>query len=342
MKPKNRVSPLVILAAVLAVIALVVGVYTTFFESKGFEKATATIVSVEEDPDSMDEDDPDHIVTVEYDVDGQHYTSVLDYFSGSMKPGKTVDIRYNPENPAEIHGGQGFGIYLICVGVAILAVILFSRVRTKQKLTEQQETYGETTYAPSVQGEERELYFLTDLGTMKFGHQLEDAQRHVLYEAKVTKYNVMTPIAFDFIDHVHTRTTPHLIGHSEASEWDTLLIDNHYTFTFDGEDVWKHLKRNGVRMDREQGTLLWPRYHIFRDNEEIAVAETSSRYVHEEDAEQHSKLSKVPAMGFFRVWTKEENLDLLFVALLAFARTEASEGDGGTAIHSMIFGKKQD
>ena len=38
-------------------------------------------------------------------------------------------------------------------------------------------------YAPSEKGEERKLYFLSDLGTVKIGHQLEDASRNTLYEA---------------------------------------------------------------------------------------------------------------------------------------------------------------
>ena len=33
--------------------------------------------------------------------------------------------------------------------------------------------------APSVQGEERELYFLSDTGTAKVGHRVEDRQRRV-------------------------------------------------------------------------------------------------------------------------------------------------------------------
>jgi hypothetical protein len=40
-----------IFAAILAVIVLGVGVYFTFFRSKGYEKTEATIVSIENDPD---------------------------------------------------------------------------------------------------------------------------------------------------------------------------------------------------------------------------------------------------------------------------------------------------
>ena len=64
-----RGPKLSIFAGVLAAIALVFGIYTMFFQSRGFEKTTATIVSVEETRESVernDSDDRDYDVTVEY------------------------------------------------------------------------------------------------------------------------------------------------------------------------------------------------------------------------------------------------------------------------------------
>ena len=74
-------------------------------------------------------DEEDHTVTVEYTVDGTRYTEVLDYYSYNFKEGKTVDILYNPNNPSDIHGGQGFMIYLIALGVVIIAVVVVSERR---------------------------------------------------------------------------------------------------------------------------------------------------------------------------------------------------------------------
>ena len=193
----------------------------------------------------------------------------------------------------------------------------------------------------SRRNEERRLCFLTDLGTAKYGHRIEDKDRRVLYAAKVTKFTLTAPTGFEFIDHEHGRKTPHLVGHEETTEWNTLLIDNHSTFTFDGEYIWDHLKRNGIRIDAgfQKGKVLWPQYRIYRDDEEIALVESSSAYRHEEDTEAKGKLGNlVPARGFYRIWTREENLDLLFVTLLAFARSEANDGNGGS--YGLLFGKK--
>ena len=60
-------------------------------------------------------------------------------------------------------------------------------------------------------------------------------------------------------------------------------------------------------------------------------AQSTGKYVHEDEAEEHSKaMNAVPVHGFYRVWTREQDLGLLFVTLVAFARTEATDDRGGT------------
>ena len=180
-------------ALAIAVIAIVAGVYLTFFHSIGFEKTTATIVSVTELPKDFEDEEAKYDVVVEYTVNGQKYTEKLDYYSPSFEAGKTIDVRYNPENPAEVHGGSGFGIYILIAGVVIAAIVIFSIVRGKVSLKKIKETNNvgkDAFYAPTELGEERKLYFLTDLGTPKYGHRIEDASRNVLYEAKMTKFTM--------------------------------------------------------------------------------------------------------------------------------------------------------
>ena len=328
-----RGPKLKIFAGVLAALCLLAGVYFTFFHSRGFVKTSAVIVDLEAD---TTDGDTTYWPTVEYTVDGRTYTSRLDQGSGSYKMGKTITVLYDPGDPSVVHGGSGAGIYLMIAGAVILAFVLVTSFREKQNqklVSEQRERLGQTGYAPSMQGEEREIYFLTDLGTPKYGHRLEDQSRRVLYEAKMTEFTMTQPYGFDFIDHEHGVTVPHLVGHNEESRWDSFLIDNHYTFELDGEDVWKHLRENGVSVETGftagEATLVGIRYRILRNGAEIARAEQTSRYVHEEDAEQHRAAGAIPVQGFYRVWTSQQNLDLLFVTLMAFARTGAGDDRGG-------------
>lgn len=328
-------------ALALALIAIAAGVYFTFFQSRGFEKTQAKIVSIEELPRDFEDDDPTYDVTVEYTVGGKSYTQKLDSYDPTYKVGKTIEIKYDPADPTVIHGGGGFGIYVLVIGavifVGVVASIIIGRISLKKV---REAAGGEEVYPPAEYGEERELYFITDIGTPKYGHRIEDGFRQVLYEAKMTKFTLTSPFGFDFIDHVNGKTTPHLVGHEESSEWDTLLLDNHYTFKFDGVDIWKHLKKNGITVDSSigggSGKLIGANYVIFRDGVELARAESTSRYVHEEEAAEHKAASAIPAQGFYRIWTREKNLGLIFVTLLAFARTGATGDNGGN--YKAIFG----
>ena len=320
-------------ALLMAIIAFAAGIYMTFFEGRGFLKTQATIIAIEESATSTANDE-DYDVTVRYTVDGKEYTGLLDTYSGTYAVGKTVTIRYNPANPTEIHGGRGFGIYAMVVGVLIAAVVISTWIWENRSQRELEENRGsELVFPPSVPGPERELYFLTDLGTPKYGHRIENRNRRVLYEAKMTKFTLLAPFGFDFIDHEHGTTTPHLVGHQESTEWNSLILDDHHTISFDGEPIWKLLKRNGITVESSftATSRLAVCYRILRDGQEIAVAESTSQYVHEEDEAEHSKLvTSVPAMGFYRIRTTETDLGLLFLTLLAFARTEATDAQGGS------------
>lgn len=90
-----RGPKLKIFAAVLALIGLAAGIYMVFFESRGFVKTTATIISIERTNGTGDNDDT-FTPTVEYTVDGKTYTGELNQSSGSYKVGKTITVLYDP------------------------------------------------------------------------------------------------------------------------------------------------------------------------------------------------------------------------------------------------------
>ncbi len=93
-----------------------------------------------------------------------------------------------------IHNNFTLGRYLMIVGSVILLIIIFSSIRElkdRKQSKETQEESGYTGFAPKSLGEERELYFLTDLGTAKISHRIEDKNRKVLYEAKMTRLHLL-------------------------------------------------------------------------------------------------------------------------------------------------------
>ncbi len=144
----------------IAVVALAFGIYSTFIQSAGYEKTTATILSIKVDPDSTSEDDS-YIVTANYTVDGKEYTNVLNTYSPSYKVGKTVEVRYDPADPNKVTSGFAIGVYAMVVGAVILVTIVYLTIREKKSVRELKENQGEIRYDPSEKGAERELYFIT-------------------------------------------------------------------------------------------------------------------------------------------------------------------------------------
>ncbi len=118
-----------IFAGILALIVLIVGVYMTFFQSRGFVKATAVITDVRMDNTG---ESTVYYPTVEYAVNGKTYTAELDTASSSYRIGQAISVLYDPGNPSVVHDGSGFGLYLMIAGAVILAVVVFSAIREKQ------------------------------------------------------------------------------------------------------------------------------------------------------------------------------------------------------------------
>ena len=80
---------------------------------------------------------------------------------------------------------------------------------------------------------------------------------------------------------------------------------------------------------------------FFQSRGFVKTTATIVSVVEQEDAEAHGKLGNlVPATGFYRIRTRETDLSLLFVALLALARTNAADGEGGS--YGLFFPKKDE
>ena len=328
-KPKIIIPPKV-MAALLIVAALImigIGAYIGFFESRGFENTTATIVRIDAEDDIAAEDKT-YITTVTYTVDGKEYTEILDSYAPDYKVGKEVKIKYNPANPAIIHADSpGFAIYLLGAGVLLLIISIFVLIKNSNQRKEVQEGKTETSaesgllFKPSSQTEqEREVYFLTDLGTAKGTCHIEDRNSNVLYEAACDKFSLLGDSLYTFVNHENGSETAYSIGKTDTTSSNGFLVlDNHSTFTLDGRDIWKQLHKNGIRIETGMDGLKWV-YTIYQNETKIARVVSANKKVHEE--EEDGVLSKVPMQGFFRIWTRELSLDAVFMTVFAIGRTD--------------------
>ena len=85
-----------------------------------------------------------------------------------------------------------------------------------------------------------------------------------LYEAKTTMSTVTSHFGFDIIDHEHNVATPHLVGHTEETRWDTLLLDKRSSFAFDGEDKAprRHLRYAVRYAEKQEDNIMIDRLSV--------------------------------------------------------------------------------
>lgn len=133
----NRKTTL-IAAMAIGILICVLGVYLSFFETRGFVRTTAIIDRIDQtwsgtDADGVDEYDYD--VWVTYSAEGKTYSGELDTYSSGYEVGKRIRIYYDPANPEKIHGdSRKLGFILAVAGpvVAVAAAATFIHDRKKE------------------------------------------------------------------------------------------------------------------------------------------------------------------------------------------------------------------
>ena len=129
-----------ILAIVFGLILFGIGLYLSFFQTRGFIRTTAKIEQIEETWTGTDEDGRDqydHEVWVSYTVDGVTRQSRLDTWSSDYEVGKRIRIYYDPADPEKIHGdSRKLGMVLWIAGPVLAIVSTVTLVRDSRKKEE--------------------------------------------------------------------------------------------------------------------------------------------------------------------------------------------------------------
>lgn len=102
---------------IIGLIALVICIIYYNYQKNFYENAkstTAVITGFRSDGDST-------TALVTYQVDGQSYTSRLNYYSSTMKRGQEMTVYYDPSNPVNVES-KGASTFLIVI-LLIFAVV---------------------------------------------------------------------------------------------------------------------------------------------------------------------------------------------------------------------------
>ena len=110
-----------------------IGVYVTFFLTRGYATTTGVIERVElvENTDARETADS-YRPYVRYSVDGAIYHAWAGDSSSFYKEGQQIKIFYNPANPEQIYGSPGF-VSIAVMAVGAVCVVAWGAGRFKER-----------------------------------------------------------------------------------------------------------------------------------------------------------------------------------------------------------------
>ncbi len=313
----------------VGVILILFGVLTLGHNTKNFLETTGTVTKVEACA-PVEGEAQQYDVYVAYTVDGANYGAMFANLVGEYKTGDEIKVFYNPDDPKEATNsrtGPLFSPILIVVGVAALAFGVLQTVKAFKKSKELDESAGKPLSAAGFEGFKTapgvtEYYFRIEENHLKPVYLMEDAERKVLYEAKMIQNSLVSARSFEFYDHTTGSAEMHEIGHTITNSYNDEFLSITSSFKFDGKSIWDVLHERGLRLTTDMRSKFpWIAYFVAKDGKPFAVIETSGKYVHEDEAAEH-KLTVPVGKFFYRCWTASEDLETVFLTVFAVSETD--------------------
>ena len=305
-----RRALLPIFLIVMAAILLVIGLVMSSNNNKEYLETTATIVNIDEE----------NLKTIiSYVVNGVNYNNVeLNAFDSSYSVGQVINILYNPADPTiVVIKHSTFLIVLLYAGAIVLLAGGVASIYFAIKSAKKGKDLSKKPVIVSdnrALDEMKKLYFSLDTYThVKLRFFIEDENKNVLYEGKMIKHNLVGPHTYLFTDNVNHTEVEHKVGHVNQAESGSVTVSQ--GFTFDGVEIVKYFDANNIRINHgvsKHGLT----YTIYHEDRLVATAVSSSRYVHEEDAEKHPVGSHFRLnQYFYQIEGFESYLDVIFIVL---------------------------
>ena len=318
----------------LAVILIVMGVLMIKMSPDKYEETTGVVTEVNEYTE-LDSDNKEVTYYEEkftYTVNGKEYNNSFDGLAEKPAVGDVIKVYYDPDAPEFVSNTKNtrtIGYIMIGVGIAALLFAVLSTVKAVKKnreLDEKIKTAAGTDSMPVVtplpKEQLTEYYVSYDGVTLKPGYIVEDKFRNVIFAAPMTKNAAVGNRIFTFKDMKTGRTTDHEVGHTFTQSYNDEFFSTTSSVKFDGVNIWDLLHDRGIRIATDLHSIF-PRvtYTVSRNGRFFATVETSGKYVHEEDAAMH-KVNVPVGRYYYRCWTNENDIELLFLTVFAISETE--------------------
>lgn len=317
----------------IGIILIVMGVIMTSFSGvKGETDGTVTKVNEYTETDSDNIEETRYDVEFTYTVGGKDYSGVFSGYADPMNLGDKVKVYYDPADPEKISNVKNpMVLALVMIGVGAAAIIggillTIRAVKKNRKLDKQiEEASGGTdirNVVPIPKEQLTEYYVSFDGKTLRPGYIVEDRDRNVVFAAPMTKNSLVGNRVFTFEDKRLGTSTEHQVGHVTTQSYNDEMFSASSYFKFDGKNIWDLLHDRGIRIKTEI-LSQFPKtaYTVAKYGKFFATIETAGKYVHEEDAAEH-KINIPYGSYYYRVWTNDQDMELLFLTVFAISETE--------------------
>lgn len=307
------------------IILIVFGTILMSFKTDSYLETVGRVTSVSEYTDT--DDNTVYDVDFTYTVEGKQYTGTFDGLTEVFNEGDEIRVYFDPENPENITNSKAGFLPLIMIAAGIMALV-YGIFRTMKAFRKSREL-DEIPKAAAVvfEGFKKaagvtEYYCRHDGATLKPGYILEDRERKVLFEGKMVKQALVGARVFEFRDHTKGTVTEHEVGHTLTQSYNDEFFSVSSWFNYDGKNVWDVLHGRGLRMTTNIRSKF-PNliYEVSKDGAPFAIIETSGKYVHEDEAEEH-RLNIPVGRYFYRIWTDSGDFETLFLTIFAISETE--------------------
>ena len=155
------------------------------------------------------------------------------------------------------------------------------------------------------------------LKTAKQAFYLEDENGNTVYEGKMTKFSLLGPSPFEFVNHITNRTEEHAVGKTVTVEQGNggliSMLSKRSYFKYDGQKIWDYLHEQGIRIESGiSGKKLGMSYDVTFKGAPLATIANSSP----------KGKSIFTTDLYYDVICEEADLDLVFLVAFSIAKTD--------------------
>ena len=309
----------------LGIALIVFGILMFVFNNDSYLETVGKVTEVVETINT--ENAKVYDVTFQFTVDGKEYTDTFMEQPKEYKTGDDIKVYYDPEDPTRTSSSKTGILPPVLIGLGALALVagVLMTVKAYKKSNELDQTpkADPAVFEGFKQAAGVTEYYCRHDGVMlKPGYILEDAARKVLFEGKMTKQALVGARIFEFSNHVTGGVAEHEVGHTMTQTYNDNGWSAKSWFKFDGKNVWDVIHDRGIRL-RTNMRSKFPNftYEVSKDGQAFAILETSGKYVHEDEAAEHS-LNVPVGRYYYRVWTNTRDFETLFLTIFAISETE--------------------